>query len=460
MRLSEEVLRQGRAIIASRLGLDFSEVRRQDLERGLVRALRTAATSEPEEFLAWLGLLPANDPEWRRLAAHLTVGETYFFRDRACFEALETRILPDLIASRREDGIRRLRLWSAACATGEEPYSLAILLDRLLPDRADWGVTILATDINGHALEAARRGHFRDWAFRETPGAIRQRYFKEGGAGTFELDPEIRRMVTFAPLNLAGDGYPALVTNTTVVDVLLCRNVLMYFTREAQRATAERLRGALAPGGWLAVSPAEASADLFRPLVQVSLGAIFYRKEPGGASSPSARSAAQAVSPRLRPEPLSVEPLAVAPPAPPTAPRSAEARAAPDRAAQLARARALADHGELEPARTLCQALLAGDRLDPETHLLLAAICQEQGEPAAAMEALRRALYVAPDSAPAHFLMGSLLFQHGERRRARRAMETVVGLLASVDRDEVLAGSDGLTAGRLLETAQGYLESR
>jgi len=153
-------------------------------------------------------------------------------------------------------------------------------------------------------------------------------------------------------------------------------------------------------------------------------------------------------------------PRAVAPPAPPTASRSAEARAAPDRAAQLARARALADHGELEPARTLCQALLAGDRLDPETHLLLAAICQEQGETAAAMEALRRALYVAPDSAPAHFLMGSLLFQHGERRRGRRAMETVVGLLASVDRDEVLAGSDGLTAGRLLETAQGYLESR
>lgn len=460
MRLPEEVLRQGRAIIERRLGLDFSEVRRQDFERGLARALRTARTSEPEEFLAWLGLLPANDPEWRRLAAHLTVGETYFFRDRACFEALERQILPDLIASRRAAGIRRLRLWSAACATGEEPYSLAILLDRLLPDRADWAVTILATDINGYALEAARRGVFREWSFRETPGAIRQRYFKGKGAEVFELDPEIRRMVSFAPLNLAGDGYPALVTNTAAVDVLLCRNVLMYFTREAQRATAERLRGALAPGGWLAVSAAEASADVFRPLEQVNLDAIFYRKAPGGSTAPPARPAAQAVSSGLRPEPLSLDPLAVAPPAPPTAPRSAEARTAPDRAAQLARARELADHGELEPARTLCQALLAGDRLDPETHLLLAEICQEQGETAAAMETLRRALYLAPDSAPAHFLMGRLLFQQGERRRARRAMETVVGLLASVQRDEVLGGSDGLTAGRLLETAQGYLESR
>jgi hypothetical protein len=273
----------------------------------------------------------------------------------------------------------------------------------------------------------------------------------------FELDPETRRIVTFAPLNLAGDGYPALVTNTAAVDVLLCRNVLMYFTREAQRATAERLRGALAPGGWLAVSPAEASADLFRPLAQVNLGAILYRKEPGGPPIPAARPATQAVSPRPSPEPLSLDSLPVSPPAPPTA---AEARAAPDRAAQLARARALADQGELEPARTLCQALLSGDRLDPEAPLLLAAICQEQGETAAAMEALRRALFLAPDSPPAHFLMGSLLFQQGERRRARRAMETVVGLLTSVERDEVLAGSDGLTAGRLLETAQGYLDSR
>jgi len=461
MRLSEEVLRQGQAIIASRLGLDFSEVRRQDLERGLARALRTAPTSEPEGFLAWLGLLPANDPEWRRLAAHLTVGETYFFRDRACFDALESQILPGLIASRRENGIRRLRLWSAACATGEEPYSLAILLDRLLPDRADWIVTILASDINGAALEAARRGLYREWAFRETPRAIRQRYFHERGEGVFELDAAIRRMVTFAPLNLAGDGYPTLVTNTTAVDLILCRNVLMYFTREAQRATAKRLTGALAPGGWLAVSPAEASADLLRPLVPVNLGASLYRDQPGGSVGLEPRAAAPVVLPAAGLEPMSFEvSVASAPLLSTPASRQEKAPRAPDRGYDLARGRALADRGQLEQARALCESALARDSLDPETPLLLAAICQEQGETAAAMEALRRALYLAPDSAAAHFLMGSLLFQQGEHRRARRAMKTVVGLLASVERDEVLAGSDGLTAGRLLDTAQGYLDSR
>jgi len=280
VKLSDEVCCQARALIASRLGLDFSEHRQADLERGLVRALRAASLSAPEAYLAWLATLPEESLEWRRLAGHLTVGETYFFRDRASFEALEQHVLPALIAARRAEGLLRLRIWSAGCATGEEPYSLVILLDRLLSAWADWALTILATDINPEALETARRGRYREWAFRETPAWVRDRYFQRRGGETFELDPRIRRMVTFAPLNLAEDGYPNVVTNTSAMDLILCRNVLMYFTREAQRVTVARLHRALLPGGWLVVSPAELSADLFFPLVPVNFpGAIFYRKE-------------------------------------------------------------------------------------------------------------------------------------------------------------------------------------
>lgn len=138
MRLSWEICLQARALIASRLGLDFSEARQADLERGLIRALRTSSVSVPETYLTLLASLPEGSPELMRLAGHLTVGETYFFRDRALFEALEQHVLPSLIEARRAEGILRLRLWSAGCATGEEPYSLAILLDRLLPDLSDW----------------------------------------------------------------------------------------------------------------------------------------------------------------------------------------------------------------------------------------------------------------------------------------------------------------------------------
>jgi len=473
VRVSDEVRLRARALIASRLGLDFAEHRQADLERGLLRACRSAPVSAPEAYLTWLATLPDESPEWRRLAGHLTVGETYFFRDRATFEALEQHVLPSLIAARRSDGTLRLRLWSGGCATGEEPYSLAILLDRLLPDRADWALTILATDINPTALEAARRACYREWAFRETPSGMRDGYFHRRGAETFELDERIRRMVTFAPLNLAENGYPAVMTNTSAMDLILCRNVLMYFTREAQRETVARLQRALLPGGWLVVSPAEGSAELFRPLAAVNFpGAIFYREGPvPGASLPPLPPREEgrwgegwardfAAQPPLFPAPETESPRSMPTDPVPSPPAAQAEEASPDTATLLQRARALADQGHLEEAHHLCEAALAQDRLDPEAHLLLAAICQERAQAPTALEALRRAIYLAPDSAPAHFLLGSLLLQQGDRRRGRRYMETVVRLLSPIPRDEAVPGSDGLTAGRLLETARAYLESR
>lgn len=455
MTLAPEVRSKARALIAARLGLEFPDGRVADLERGLAEAIRRSAHGAPEPYLAWLANVPDEDPALRRLAAHLTIGETYFFRDRASFEALEQHVLPSLIASRRAQGTLRLRLWSAACATGEEPYSLAILLDRLLPDRADWSVTILATDINAEALEAAQRGLYRDWSFRDTPASLRERYFRRRRDQFYELDAAVRRTVAFAPLNLAADAYPSVVTNTSAMDLVLCRNVLMYFARDAQRAAVARLQRALVTGGWLVVSPAEASFELLHPLVPVNYpGAIFYRKESWPAAAPTET---------WKPEPW-VQSGAPEESAPPPEPEIAPAPddiagSLPEPPNDLERARAFADQGMLDEARRLCEAALVRDRLDAESHLLLAAICQERGELRAAFEALRGALYLAPDSASAHFLLGSLHLREGERRRGRRCIETVVALLSPLPREELIPGGGGLTAGRLLETARAYLEA-
>jgi len=254
-----------------------------------------------------------------------------------------------------------------------------------------------------------------------------------------------------------------VVTNTSAMDLILCRNVLMYFTREGRRAVVTRLKLALVTGGWLVVSQAEASAELFRPLVPVTFpGAILYRKAPGPAAPPLPCWQAETVW-RDAPVPwpfvdapgglLAAEsPLPSPPPEPVEAP--------PGTATDLRRARALADQGRLEEARDLCEAVLARDRLDPEAYLLLAATHQERGELGAAMAALRRAIYLAPDSAPAHFLLGSLLLRQGKRRQGQRSLETVVSLLSRIPRDEALSGCEGLTAGRLLETARAHLELR
>src|SRR3990172_11171232 len=116
MKLSHEMIVQAQELVARRLGLDFPEARRADLERGLLRASRTSVAGGAETYLDWLATLPDQDPEWGRLAGQLTVGETYFFRDHAFFGALEQEVLPPLIRLRREEGLLRLRLWSAGCA--------------------------------------------------------------------------------------------------------------------------------------------------------------------------------------------------------------------------------------------------------------------------------------------------------------------------------------------------------
>lgn len=456
MTLSEALRERARALVADRLGLDFPERRAADLDRGLAQAFCASGASSPVEYLTRLEALPEESPEWSRLAGHFRVGETYFFRDGPCFDALEHRILPPLIAARRSQGIRRLRLWSAGCATGEEPYSLAILLDRLLPGRADWALTILATDFDPEALERACRGIYREWSFRRTPPWIRDRYFRRRGTEAFELDARIREIVTFAPLNLAQDVYPSLATNTSVMDVILCRNVLMYFTREAQQAAVTRLVRALAPGGWLVAGPAETSSELFRPLAAVTFpGAIFYAKAPAERVSSPPLPQAEPVGPVLPPgPPAPVEELVT-----PAAGWERPAHAPPDADAHLERARVEADCGNLEEAERLCRAALDLDRLDADAHLLLAAICQERADVSTALEALRAAIFLAPGSASAHFLLGSLLIGRGERSRGTQSMETVVSLLRGLPPDEPVPGADGLTAGRLAETAYAYLES-
>lgn len=477
MTLTTELAREALELVALRLGLHLPAERQRDLERGLAAAAAHSGGSFTA-CLERLRNLPGESAEWTALAASLTVGETYFFRDPATFEALEQRVLPDLIAERRRLGNLRLRIWSAGCASGEEPYSLAILLDRLLPDRERWSLTLLATDLNQASLESARRGLYREWALRATPAGLRDRYFEPRRDG-FRLDRRIRDMVAFAPLNLADGAYPDAMTNTSAMDLVLCRNVVMYFRPDVQRDVLARLGRALAEGGWLGVSPAEANNDLLRPLQPVAFaGALLYRKTAGATPTVEAASTGDGAFawPSLAEPPAAgadwrpaasdaAGPFAAYAAAPATAETAAGAAAGEASSGReppnaLARARGLADLGRLEEAGAICRSVLAADRLDVEAHVLLAAIAQELGETGAALDALRGAVYLAPDSAAAHFMLGTLLWRQGEQRRARRALQAAVALLDGLPAGEPVPGCGGPTAERLKRTARSYLEER
>jgi chemotaxis protein methyltransferase CheR len=457
MTLADEIYDEARDLVGRRLGLDFPANRRSEFERALAAAAPVRSAADRRRWLDRLRALPTASSEWRELASRLTIGETYFFRDEACFAALERELLPELIATRRRRGNRRLRIWSAGCATGEEPYSLAIVLDRLLQDRDDWTLTILATDVDTVALQAARRGLYRSWSFRGTPSSTREQYFRRRGARSFQIDRRLLGMVSFAPLNLNDDAYPSPLTDTNAMDLVLCRNVLMHFSATARRLAAARLAAALLPGGWFITSAVEADANVFRELLPITRqGAIFFRK-PGADAGPPPEgrdlAAARAAPPSA--------PCAPAPSAEATRPAwrgSRRAPAADPAEASLDAIRELANRGDLEEAGRALEIVLARDRLDVDAHLLLAAIRREQGRLEEASGALRRAIYLRPDSAAAYLLLGSLLLQRGARARAARAWRTLLALLAALPDDEEVPGCDGFTAGRLRSTAAAYLE--
>ena len=275
--ISTTLLKEFGQHVTRQMGLHFSERNWNSLRRGLKSAAKEFGYTDSAACARWLLSSRLSDTQIDILARHLTIGETYFFRDMKTFEALENKVLPEILFA-RQAGDRRLRIWSAGCSSGEEPYSIAILLTRLLPNIEDWNLSILATDLNVGVLQKAQKGVYSEWSFRSPPTWLRERYFRQQGKH-LELSPAIKRMVTFAPLNLAEDVYPSLSNNTNAIDIIFCRNVIMYFPEEIQQNVIQQFHHTLVDGGWLIVSPSEASSHLFPQYITVNFpGTIFFMK--------------------------------------------------------------------------------------------------------------------------------------------------------------------------------------
>ncbi|HEX3844306.1 MAG TPA: CheR family methyltransferase [Steroidobacteraceae bacterium] len=482
--------------IAERTGLHFPRERRLDLERGLAAAAAEFGFPDTAACAAWLlSSRPLTRPQLHTLASHLTVGETYFFRERKAFAALAEHILPELIRRRRGHE-QRLRLWSAACSTGEEPYSLAILLHELLPDWDRWHVTILATDINTRSLQKAAAGVYGEWSFRDAPSDLREQYFARTADERFAVAARIRKRVTFAQLNLAQDGFPSLATDTNAMDVILCRNVLMYFTAPQARRLVENLGNSLLDDGWLCVSPSECSQSLFHRFAAVTFpGAILYRKpdtpEPSAPAQPPAPTLAanepatlafeayrssmqEAPGPTLAEHP-GAEPdtrwAASSEPADPIAAaqalytqgRYAEAAEillpalAPTARAQCPPlafsllTRALANQGKLDDALAWSERWVAADKLNASPYYVRAMILQELGDMKSARHCLQRAVYLQADFALAHFALGNCARREAPGGGEKKHLDNALRLLRGRPPDELVPESEGLTAGRLTE---------
>ena len=274
-----------RDFIVGKTGLNLQPEKDGDL-----RELITARLSEEypdqtfRQYFERLLLEGESGTELKHLVSRLTVGETHFFRNKPQINALRSVILPDIIKRKGAGSSRTLKIWSAGCSSGEEPYTLAMILRDLLPDISTWNVLILATDINDKALAAARRGVYREWSFRDVEEFYMRRYFSQDEKG-WTISRELADTISFQYLNLADDLYPAALTKTDDLDLIICRNVMIYFSVALSLQVTERFYRCLREGGYLVVGHSEHS-EMVCPEFQRKLHepALYYQK--GGAGTP------------------------------------------------------------------------------------------------------------------------------------------------------------------------------
>lgn len=393
----ERILQRVQETFGFRLDDDL----RRRMDEAAARVAARAGFASTEAFFSALAVELQPDL-LHALAAQIAVGETCFFRVRPQMEALRRVVLPEVIGRRASD--RRLRLWSAGCATGEEAYSLATLVREQLPAPDGWEIDILGTDFREEALEAARRATYSEHAFRETPEEVRRRCFTREGAHWRVAEP-VRRMVRFARLNLVADPIPWSDPAESAFDVVLYRNVALYLTPAAMAHTYRALTGALAPGGWLVLGPSDPAPSEELPLETViAPGAVLWRKVLS--------SLRQASAGELLPH----------------APSMGEA-------------------GPLAQAQPPSAA----------AHRALGMLQLERGQFEVAIESLRRAAFLDPLDPLAQFCLARAYLGTRDRRQARAAFLQAHRALAGKTDPEPLSAEEPSTVGELRAAIEAEL---
>ncbi|MFT4059732.1 MAG: CheR family methyltransferase [Legionella sp.] len=252
-------------LIHQRFGLVMHVNQASSLVKTIAKSCKKLNYS-PEEYLDQLRYCSSRSFLLTDLACAITVGESYFFRDKNQMHLLEKIILPQLIAQNKNSAT--LKIWSAGCSSGEEIYTLAMLLSELMPNIETWDLQLLATDINPNALKKARAGVYTQWSMRSITDYYIQRYFMVSGS-TYMLSPKICKMVRFNYLNLSDNSYPSVLNGINDIDLILCRNVLIYFDDDSVAQIMKRLSSCMAKNAYLLLGASD-------PIVTAGTHLVFH----------------------------------------------------------------------------------------------------------------------------------------------------------------------------------------
>jgi chemotaxis protein methyltransferase CheR len=380
--------------------------------------------------------------------------------------------------AQRQRSDRRLRIWSAGCATGEEAYSIAILLTEMVYNLSSWNILILATDINRDALKRAQEGLYAPWSFRGVEKRIQDTYFTPTREREYAIADRIKRMVTFDYLNLVADPYPSLLSNTNGMDVIFCRNVTIYFKPEVTQRVIRNLNSCLIEGGWLVPGAAEPNMVHYGAFEARNFpGTVVYRKPkantvpsaiPGqklGPESPQVPKPSPFSLPAVEPPPVKTDPFLAA--------LDLLANGKTDEALRklyekldldanfvptyYTLGKVYANRGNLEEAQHWCERAIAKDRLHCEPYYTLSLVYQEQGLTDMALDILKKALYLNREFVLAHYQMAILYVGQGDKDLARKSLENVLRLVQSRPAEECVPEGDGLVVERLRELVSALM---
>jgi len=479
---------QIKEFITHQTGIIYYRDKDTDLMRKLEKRMEANNIKDIQDYQKLLSTDKKGDEEFDQLVNLLTIGETYFFRNKETFNGLKEIIIPQLLEQKKDS--RTLRIWCAGCASGEEPYSISIILQREFPHiLPNWDISILGTDINRDFLARAIEGRYGDWSFRETPPDIKEQCFTQDGR-FWLIKPQYKSRITFQYHNLVKNPYPSMMNNLLAFDVIFCRNVIIYFNVETITQLVKKFAGCLLPKGWLVIGHADYNVHFFKGFQTVSTpGTFLLHKIESNLREPENKPLAipsQSFLTNLFPDkgkqPATSSTITSNIPTPtlpsqekfntipsflPTAgsPEQNKGRLAdttlpanPPQSEPLLELAQLTDSGQWKQALDLVKKLNNQDRLNPVPYFYQGLIKEQTGHPEEAETALKQAIYLDRNFVLAHFHLGLLQQNKGNINGAAKSFENVTRLLRHFKDNHVFTVADSMTAAQLKELTAFHLE--
>ncbi|HTM63029.1 MAG TPA: CheR family methyltransferase [Gammaproteobacteria bacterium] len=429
----------------------------------------------PEEYLQRLRTSEDDSDLLNDLISAITIGETYFFRDKQQVKLLNDVVLPKIIKKKIESGERVIRVWSAGCSSGEEIYTIVMLLQELLPDIDNWQCYLLASDINIDVLKKGMSGEYTEWSMRSIPETYLKRYFEKNGT-IYKIDNDIRKRVRFEYINLNTDTYPSIMNGTVMQDLVICRNVLIYFDDKHIQKILERLSRCIVDDGYIMLGASDPIA-----MMEVGIGSVnnypslFMKKskipKPENMEAISHESVKykRDVSPVVTIPKKIIQTDKIDDVLNKTLQDTNKANAEidnllkqekwqeivsyigryslmyPINSKMLAiKAAALANLGKIDDAIQTCKESIKMDKMNKEVYLIYGLALSENKQNKEAEQAFRAALYIDPDYLLCRYQLGLFLIHHNRLDEGVMTLQKAINSASKCNGDDVVPESKNM----------------